>query len=64
VKADIRRSKPRLVLDQTICSDLSLSRSREWLETNGIGGYASSTITGRDGSRRTDSMAGKRTSRP
>src|SRR5579864_2386699 len=46
VKADVRRSKPRLVLDQKICSDLSLSRSREWLETNSIGGYASSTITG------------------
>jgi glycogen debranching enzyme len=46
VKAAVRRGKPRLVLDETICSDLSLSRSREWLETNGIGGYASSTITG------------------
>jgi predicted glycogen debranching enzyme len=44
----MREHKPRLVLDETICSDLSLSGGREWLETNGIGGYASSTITGRN----------------
>src|SRR5579872_864673 len=42
---DARPSRP-LILDERICSDLSLSCSREWLETNGIGGYASSTITG------------------
>jgi predicted glycogen debranching enzyme len=46
MKAEVRGSKQGLVLDEKICSDLSLSRSREWLETNGIGGYASSTITG------------------
>jgi predicted glycogen debranching enzyme len=28
------------------CSDLQFLRSREWLVTNGIGGYASSTIAG------------------
>jgi predicted glycogen debranching enzyme len=44
----MREHRPRLVLDQTICSDLSRSGSREWLETNGIGGYASATITGRN----------------
>ena len=33
-------------LDRRICSDLSAARTREWLETNGIGGYASSTIIG------------------
>jgi len=32
--------------DQTICQDLGQSLKREWLETNGIGGFASSTITG------------------
>jgi predicted glycogen debranching enzyme len=32
--------------DQTICADLDASSSREWLETNGIGGFASSTIAG------------------
>jgi predicted glycogen debranching enzyme len=32
--------------DQTICADLDAGSSREWLETNGIGGFASSTIPG------------------
>jgi predicted glycogen debranching enzyme len=32
--------------DQNICLDLDASASREWLETNGIGGFASSTISG------------------
>ncbi len=32
--------------DQNICTDLDSARSREWLETNGIGGYSSSTIAG------------------
>ena len=29
-----------------ICSHLEEASQREWLETNGIGGFASSTITG------------------
>jgi len=33
-------------LDEENCSDLAASLSREWLETNGIGGYASSSISG------------------
>jgi predicted glycogen debranching enzyme len=32
--------------DQTICSNLQEASSREWLETNGLGGFASSTISG------------------
>ncbi|HLH00145.1 MAG TPA: amylo-alpha-1,6-glucosidase [Bryobacteraceae bacterium] len=32
--------------DHTICSDLSEASKLEWLETNGIGGFASSSITG------------------
>jgi len=32
--------------DQSICRDLDLACRREWLETNGIGGFASSTIIG------------------
>src|SRR5215469_440923 len=32
--------------DQRICRDLPTASSREWLETNGLGGYASSTIIG------------------
>ena len=31
---------------QDICSDPELSLSREWLETNGLGGFSSSTIIG------------------
>jgi predicted glycogen debranching enzyme len=32
--------------DQTVCSDFEAAANREWLETNGIGGFASSTISG------------------
>jgi predicted glycogen debranching enzyme len=37
--------------DRTVCSDIGASSSREWLETNGIGGFASGTISG-SGTRR------------
>jgi predicted glycogen debranching enzyme len=33
-------------LDTSICSRFERASSREWLETNGIGGYASSSISG------------------
>lgn len=33
-------------LDQQSCRDLDIALSREWLETNGIGGFSSSTIVG------------------
>jgi predicted glycogen debranching enzyme len=32
--------------EQDICGDLSAALAREWLETNGLGGFASSTIAG------------------
>ncbi|MCI0485431.1 MAG: amylo-alpha-1,6-glucosidase [Blastocatellia bacterium] len=32
--------------DREICRDLEAASRREWLETNGLGGFASSTITG------------------
>src|SRR4051812_34814556 len=32
--------------DQDVCRDLAAASSREWLETNGLGGFASSTIIG------------------
>ena len=35
-----------LEIDEKVCRDLELSGSREWLETNGIGGYASGTVAG------------------
>ncbi len=31
--------------DETICRDLNASARREWLETNGLGGFASSTVS-------------------
>src|SRR5437899_10430300 len=33
-------------IDEKICRDLTQASEREWLETNGLGGFASSTITG------------------
>jgi predicted glycogen debranching enzyme len=33
-------------LDRTICNDLKAASNREWLETNGIGGFASGTVSG------------------
>jgi predicted glycogen debranching enzyme len=35
-----------LELDNKICSDFTEASSREWLETNGLGSYASGTISG------------------
>ena len=32
--------------DESVCRNLDVAIHREWLETNGIGGFASSTITG------------------
>ncbi len=32
--------------DQDVCHDVAVATSREWLETNGLGGFASSTIIG------------------
>jgi predicted glycogen debranching enzyme len=38
----------RIEFDSLICTDPAEATSREWLETNGIGGFASSTIVGLD----------------
>ena len=35
-----------LDFSRDICSDLSIAQAREWLVTNGIGGYASGTVGG------------------
>src|SRR5437870_2517103 len=35
-----------IALDTRICNEFETSSSREWLETNGIGGYASGTVSG------------------
>lgn len=37
--------------DQIICTDLKSASSREWLETNGIGGFACGTISGANARR-------------
>jgi predicted glycogen debranching enzyme len=38
--------KAPVEFDRLICSDLAQSSRLEWLETNGLGGFASSTIVG------------------
>jgi len=35
-----------IAFDSSICGNPDIAGRREWLETNGIGGYASSTIIG------------------
>jgi predicted glycogen debranching enzyme len=40
------RPDNRIQIDSLTCADLPEASSREWLETNGIGGFASSTIIG------------------
>ena len=35
-----------ITLDSNICKDFQAASSREWLETNGLGGFASGTISG------------------
>jgi predicted glycogen debranching enzyme len=32
--------------DQELCGNLAVAQAREWVETNGLGGFSSSTITG------------------
>ena len=36
----------RARIDRSVCGDLDAALQREWLETNGLGGFASSTIAG------------------
>ena len=35
-----------IAFDRSICCDLNETISREWLITNGLGGYASGTVAG------------------
>jgi len=37
---------PVIRFDETVCRDLNVSARREWLETNGLGGFASATVSG------------------
>ena len=47
LKSQLDESEPVMIrFGQDVCGNLDASLSREWLETNGIGGFASSTISG------------------
>jgi predicted glycogen debranching enzyme len=46
LKPSLCWNKKVIVVPGSLCSSLSQAMSREWLETNGIGGFASSTICG------------------
>jgi predicted glycogen debranching enzyme len=35
-----------IAFDRTVCTDLASAQKLEWLETNGLGGFSSSTIVG------------------
>ena len=35
-----------ITFDESVCRNMKEATSREWLETNGIGGFASSTVSG------------------
>ncbi|MCU1219057.1 MAG: putative glycogen debranching enzyme, partial [Candidatus Angelobacter sp.] len=37
---------PLISFDKTVCADLRAGLSREWLETNGLGGFACGTVNG------------------
>jgi predicted glycogen debranching enzyme len=42
----VNTDKPVISLDRTVCNDLQAATQREWLITNGIGGYAMGTVAG------------------
>ena len=35
-----------ITIKKEVCADLDAASQREWLETNGLGGFASSTVAG------------------
>ncbi len=41
-----KKVAPAIQFGPDVCSNLDSALNREWLETNGLGGFASSTITG------------------
>src|SRR5690242_14312117 len=43
---DTEKNKTMIQIGKEILGDLEAAISREWLETNGIGGFSSSTISG------------------
>src|SRR6516225_6774461 len=39
-------SEPAITFGREVCNDLAVAERREWLVTNGIGGFASGTVSG------------------
>lgn len=44
--SDAKTCNPLISFGREICGDLASAESREWLVTNGIGGFASGTVSG------------------
>ena len=44
--ADTIIERPLVAFGREVCGDLDAGVRREWLVTNGLGGYASSTLPG------------------
>ena len=42
----VTRRNPVVKFERSICNDFAAASSREWLVTNGIGGFASGTVAG------------------
>lgn len=42
----VKDNNPTIEFGRAVCGNLAVSTSKEWLVTNGIGGYASGTIAG------------------
>jgi predicted glycogen debranching enzyme len=46
-RAPIKRESTIMIdFDRSVCSNIALASQREWLDTNGLGGFASSTLSG------------------
>ena len=43
---EVTTRKPEIAFGRETCSSLEIAERREWLVTNGIGGYASGTVSG------------------
>ncbi len=46
VRHAARKLNDMIQLGQTVCNDFAAATRREWLETNGLGGFASGTVAG------------------
>src|SRR4051794_38760368 len=47
----LRQVRNVITTDQSDCNDFAVAAQKEWLITNGIGGYASSTVSGANSRR-------------